>query len=58
MQKLMSDLDIVFKMISKIPVSEDNVDRMAVARDKLRHVYAELKKIDESKLGDTESAGD
>ena len=49
MEELMNDVDMVFKMISKIPVSGDAVDLMAASREKLRHVYSTLKNIDANK---------
>lgn len=44
MTEIMKDLDQVFNIISSIPVSGNAVDAMAVARNKLRHVFAELEK--------------
>lgn len=44
MTEIMKDLDQVFNIISSIPVSGNAVDAMAVARNKLRHIYAELDK--------------
>lgn len=57
MKELMKELDSVFKMISKIPVSGDNVDLMAASRERLRYVYASLKRLDEEKSCETESTG-
>ena len=45
MTEIMKDLDQVFNIISSIPVSGNAVDAMAVARNKLRHVYAEIEKM-------------
>ena len=36
-------LDEAFRLLSLIPVSGDNVDRMALARQGLRDVYNDLK---------------
>ena len=57
MDELMRELDSVFKMISRIPVSDDNVDLMAASRYRLRHIYAVVKKMNEEKTCDTESTG-
>lgn len=46
MTEIMKDLDQVFNIISSIPVSGNAVDAMAVARNKLRHVYAEIEKME------------
>lgn len=46
MTEIMKDLDQVFNIISSIPVSGNAVDAMAVARNKLRHVFAELEKME------------
>ena len=43
MEEILKELDSVFQLISGIPVTYDSVDTMAVARSKLRRVYAELK---------------
>lgn len=45
MEKLLKELDTAFGLISSVPVSGENVDVMAAARNKLRGVYAELKKL-------------
>lgn len=42
MDEILKDLDMAFNAISSIPVSGDYVDSMAVARAKLRNVYAKL----------------
>lgn len=46
MTEIMKDLDQAFNIISSIPVSGNAVDAMAVARNKLRHVYAEIEKME------------
>lgn len=43
MEEILKELDSVFQLISGIPVTHDAVDTMAVARSKLRRVYAGLK---------------
>lgn len=43
MKDILKELDAVFQTISSIPVTHDSVDAMAVARAKLRKVYARLK---------------
>lgn len=45
MDEILKDLDTVYKAISSISVAGDAVDTMAVARARLRKVYAELKRI-------------
>lgn len=47
MNEILKELDAVFQTISSIPVTHDSVDAMAVARAKLRRVYAQLKDIAE-----------
>lgn len=47
MNDILKELDSAFQMISIIPVSGDAVDAMALVRNKLRKVYAELKKMDD-----------
>lgn len=46
MKDLMKELDSAFRMLSSIPVSGEAVDLMAGARNKLRNIYSELKKMD------------
>lgn len=58
MKEVLNELDSVFKMISRIPVTGDNVDLMAASREKLRRIYAMINKMDESKTDEVESAGD
>lgn len=45
MENILKELDMAYSLIFSIPVSGDAVDTMAVARQKLRGVYAELKKL-------------
>lgn len=45
MDEILKELDTVFQTISNIPVTHDSVDMMAVARAKLRKVYAQLKEV-------------
>lgn len=58
MDELLRELDSVFNMISRIPVTGDNVDLMAASREKLRRIYATINKMDKSKTNEVESAGD
>lgn len=46
MHESKEELDTIYKMISTIPVSGDNVDTMAAVRSKLRKIYADLTKIE------------
>lgn len=46
----MKELDEAFKMLETIPVSHGSVEVMATAKNKLRRVYADLKKM--TKEGD------
>lgn len=43
MKDILNDIDEAFGMISRIPVTGDSVDIMAVARTKLRNAYIKLK---------------
>lgn len=52
MNEILKELDSAFKMISSIPVSGDSVEIMASAKNSLRKIYANIKKIDESKTPD------
>ena len=45
MDEILKDLDYVFRTISSIPVTEDSIDKMAVARAKLRKIYATLQNL-------------
>lgn len=56
-EKLMKELDIAFGLISSVPVSGEAVDTMAAARQKLRGVYAELKKLNENAKKEAEDNG-
>lgn len=42
MDEILKELDYVFRTISSIPVTGESVDKMAVARAKLRKIYASL----------------
>lgn len=46
MDEILKELESVYQTISSIPVTHDSVDAMAVARSKLRKVYAQLKEAD------------
>lgn len=52
MDEILKDLDTAYKAISSIPVAGDAVDTMAVARARLRKVYAELKRITDEEVKD------
>lgn len=43
MDEILKELESVYQTISSIPVTHDSVDAMAVARSKLRKIYAQLK---------------
>lgn len=45
MNEILKELESVYQTISSIPVTHDSVDAMAVARSKLRKVYAQLKEV-------------
>ena len=42
MEKAMKHLDKSFELLSAIPVSHENVERMALAKQELRAAYAAL----------------
>ena len=46
MDNILNELNTIFKTISSIPVVGDAVDSMAIARAKLRQVYAALEQMD------------
>lgn len=52
MDEILKEIDAVFQLISSIPVTNDSVDKMAVARSKLRSVYARLTEMNKDR-GDT-----
>lgn len=56
-ENILKELDMAFGLISSIPVSGEAVDTMAVARQKLRGVYAELKKLSENAKKEAETDG-
>ena len=45
MDEILKELDYVFRMISSIPVTEDSIDKMAVARAKLRKIYTTIQNL-------------
>ncbi len=45
METIMQKIDSAFRLISSIPVSNDMVDIMAMARNELRKAYAEAEKL-------------
>lgn len=46
MDEIKAELDLVYKMISTIPVVGDHVDTVAAARSKLRKIYADITKLE------------
>ena len=50
--EIMNELESVYTTLSTIPVTGDAVDAMAIARGRLRKLYAELKKsnTDDAKI--------
>ena len=48
MKEILKEINEAFIMISRIPVTGDAVDAMAVARAKLRKVHEELEKLEEN----------
>lgn len=46
MDNVLNELSLIFKTISGIPVTGDAVDSMAIARAKLRQVYATLEQME------------
>lgn len=55
MEKLKNHLDKAFQYISKLPVSGDAVDLMALVRVELRSAWKEVEKLAE---GDTENGSE
>lgn len=51
MEELIKEVEAAFQLLSAVPVSGDNVDVMAVVRNKLRNVHAGLKKLEEAAKG-------
>lgn len=45
MDEILKELEAVYQTISSIPVTHDSVDAMAVARSKLRKIYAQMKEV-------------
>ena len=45
MDEILKELDYVFRTISSITVTEDSIDKMAVARARLRKIYATLQNL-------------
>ena len=55
MENTLKELDTALKLISTLQVSGDAVDVVAVAKNSLRKVKADLQKLGEAQSGDTES---
>lgn len=45
MDEILKELEAVFQTISSIPVTHESIDKMAVARSKLRKVYTQLGEV-------------
>ena len=54
MNNIKKELNFIFQTISRIPVTDDAVDAMAVARAKLRQVYAALEKMEQEQTKESE----
>jgi hypothetical protein len=52
MKELIKEVEQAYQLLASIPVSGDAVDAMAIVRNKLRTVYAGLKKADNAEGGD------
>lgn len=55
MDEILKELESVYQTISSIPVTHDSVDAMAVARSKLRKIYAQLKETNVESTGKEEN---
>lgn len=44
MNETLKELNLVFQLVSSIPVTGDSVDTVAAVRAKLRKIYAEIEK--------------
>lgn len=51
MSDILGTIESAFQLISKIPVTGDYVDAMAMARAKLRTVYNEIQKMESDETG-------
>lgn len=45
MNNILKEIDIIFQTISSIPVTGDSIDKMAVARAKLKNLYATIQNM-------------
>lgn len=54
MDEILKEIDAAFQLISSIPVTNDSVDKMAVARSKLRNAYAQLTEMNEKEGGNVD----
>ena len=57
-KNILNEINSAFIMLSRIPVTGDSVDAMAVARAKLRKVYGELEKADNKEVCEVGKAVD
>lgn len=55
MDEILKELEAVYQTISSIPVTHDSVDAMAVARSKLRKIYAQMKEVNAESTGKEET---
>ena len=49
MKELAKEVNMVFEIISRIPVTGDAVDYMSAARAKLRNIHNQLQKMEADK---------
>lgn len=45
MDEILKELDFVYRILLEMPVSGNNVKRLAIVETKLEHVYSELAKL-------------
>lgn len=45
-ETIMQELQIIYRTVSSVPVTNDNIDVMAEVRARLRKVYAEVEKLE------------
>lgn len=49
MKNTLTEINIIFQLVSTIPVTGDSVETMAAVRSKLRNVYGYLNNMSETK---------
>lgn len=52
MNEMIKEVEAIYQLLSTVPVSGDAIDTMAIVRNKLRNVYAGLKKAQDAEGGD------